>query len=170
MILVVIEVRFWTHVRFIFVLKFVSKLLNASKVHPLVPKKHYIPCMKRTIAPWYSSNTCFHRRLTVPRFSSIPFSIIYTFVAQLLAYIRPCIHTHMHKYIHKYIHACMHIHMHDAHMHTCIHTHMHTYINATHQCMHTCMHAYVHQCNNARLWAQLRFRNTKQAHAPSKML
>ena len=129
MILVVIEGRFWRHVRFTFAFKFVSKLLNASKVHPWVPQKHYISCMERTIPPLYSSKTCFHRRLTVPHFSSIPFLTIYTFVAQLPAYIRPCMHTHIHKYIHEYMHihmnACTH-----QYIHTCIHAYIHTYIHA----------------------------------------
>ena len=39
MILVVIGGRFWKHFRFTFAFKFVSKLLNASKVHPWVRKK-----------------------------------------------------------------------------------------------------------------------------------
>ena len=83
MILVVIEGRFWTHFRFTFALKFVSKLLNAWKGHPWVPKKHYISCMKRTIAPLYSLKTCIHRRFTVPHPSSTPFLTIYTPFATL---------------------------------------------------------------------------------------
>ena len=89
MILVVIEGRFWRHVRFIFALEFVSKLLNASKVHPCVPKKHDISCMKRTIAPLYSSKTCIHRRFTVPHPSSTPFLTIFTPFATLEMLVKP---------------------------------------------------------------------------------